>query len=62
MRSCSVALPAVVCTAQQMLDLRQFLRIESRGPTPDVDVCANLTASIGRMHLCPSNSGIIFVS
>jgi len=60
--SCSAALLAVVCTAQQMLDLRQFLRIESRGPTPDVDVCANLTASTGRMHLCPSNAAVAIVS
>lgn len=45
-----------------MLDLRQILRIESRGPTPDVNVCANLTASTGRMHLCPSNAAVAIVS
>ena len=41
-------------TAQQMLDLWQFLRIETRLATLKADVCANLAASIDRMHLCPS--------
>ena len=57
-----VALLVVVYTAQQMLDLPQLLRIDSRGPMPDVNVWANLTASTGRMHLCPSNSAVAIVS
>lgn len=34
------------------------LKIGIRGPPLKVDVCANLTASIGPVHLCPSNGAV----
>jgi hypothetical protein len=37
-----------------MLDLGQFLRLECSVGQRFKDECANLAASIGRMHLCPS--------
>lgn len=50
---------AEVCTAQQMLDLRQFLRTMTWWPT--LDVCANLAASIARVHLCPSIATVAII-
>lgn len=45
------------CTVQQMLNLRQSLRIGVRCELRRVSECANLTASIGRLQLCPSKGG-----
>lgn len=55
----TVALLVLVGAARQMLNLRQSLRIEcARWPKLRADVKANLTSSIGRMHLCPSTAAV----